>query len=88
MQENKQGLYFNVIVGTIGNILIAIATMKYLVKEYDILGYGIILFGFVLTNIYISDLEKKAGIRRKFTLIRVISAILSLLISALYFFYY
>lgn len=47
------------ILGTIGNILIAIATMKYLVKENDTLGYGLILFGFVLTTMYISDLEKK-----------------------------
>ncbi|EKN66937.1 hypothetical protein BABA_13652 [Neobacillus bataviensis LMG 21833] len=88
MNENKKALYFSIILGTIGNILIAIATMKYLVKENDILGYGIILFGLVLTNLYISDLEKKAGIRKKLTLIRVFFVTLSLFISALYFFYY
>ncbi|WP_211748183.1 hypothetical protein [Paenibacillus sp. Marseille-Q4541] len=88
MKENKQALYFNMILGTIGNILIALVTMRYLVKEYDVIGYAITLFGFVLTTSYISYLEKKAGISKKFTWIRTIIATLSLLISALYFFYY
>lgn len=76
------------ILGTIGNILIALVTMRYLVKEYDVIGYAITLFGFVLTTSYISYLEKKAGISKKFTWIRNIIAMLSLIISALYFFYY
>ncbi len=88
LKENKQALYFNMILGTIGNILIALVTMRYLVKEYDVIGYAITLFGFVLTTSYISYLEKKAGISKKFTWIRTIIATLSLLISALYFFYY
>lgn len=86
LKENKQALYFNMILGTIGNILIALATMRYLVKEYDVIGYAIALFGLVLTTSYISYLEKKAGISKKFTWIRTIIAMLSF--SALYFFYY
>ena len=35
--------------GTIGIILVAIAAMRYLIKENDNLGYAIILFGFILT---------------------------------------
>jgi hypothetical protein len=59
LKENKQALYFSMILGTIGNILIAIATMRYLGKENDTIGYAIIFFGFVLTLMYTSDLEKK-----------------------------
>jgi hypothetical protein len=59
LKENKQALYFYMILGTIGNILIAIATMRYLVKENNAIGYAITLFGFVLTISYISYLEKK-----------------------------
>ncbi len=86
LKENKQALYFNMIMGTIGNILIAIATMRFLFKENDTVGYAIILFGFVLSIGYISYLEKQAGISKKFYWIRTIIIILSLLISALYFF--
>lgn len=88
LRENKQAFYFNMILGIIGNIFIAIVTMRYLVKEYDVIGYTITLFGFILTTSYISYLEKKAGISKKFTWIRAIIVLLSLLISTLYFFNY
>lgn len=42
--------------GTIGIILVAIAAMRYLIKENDNLGYAIILFGFILTVGYINYL--------------------------------
>lgn len=87
LKEHKQSLYFSMILGTIGYILIAIIIMKYLVEETDTLGYGILLFGFVFTTMYTSNLEKTAGISKKFTLIRTIILMLSLIISALYFFY-
>ena len=87
LKESKQSLNFSMILGTIGYILIAIATMKYLVKETDIIGYGILLFGLIFTTMYTSNLEKGAGISKKFTWIRTIIVMLSLIISALYFFY-
>ena len=37
LKENKQALYFNMIMGTIGNILIAIATIKYVFLKKMIL---------------------------------------------------
>ena len=49
LKGNKQALYFNMILGTIGTILIALAAIRYLVKENDNIGYGFILFGFILT---------------------------------------
>lgn len=88
MEENKSRLYFSMVLGTFGNILIAIATMKYLVKEHDILGYGLALFGFVLTITYISDLEKKAGISKKLIWFKSSIISLSLIVSAFYFFYF
>ena len=56
LKENKQALYFNMTLGTIGIILVAIAAMRYLIKENDNLGYAIILFGFILTVGYINYL--------------------------------
>lgn len=85
LKENIQVSYLNMILGIIGNILIASVTMRYLVKEYDVIGYAITLFGFILTTSYISYLEKKAGISKKFIWIRTITVLLSLLISALYY---
>lgn len=58
MVLNKQALYFNMILGTIGNILIALVTMRYLVKEYDVIGYALTLLGFVFITSYISYLKK------------------------------
>ena len=70
--------------GTIGTILIALAAMRYLVKENDNIGYAFILFGFILTIGYITYLEKRAGISKKMTWIRVILSLI-LFISFSYF---
>ncbi|MBR3118693.1 hypothetical protein [Oceanobacillus profundus] len=87
MKENKQALYFNMTLGTIGIILVAIAAMRYLIKENDNLGYAIILFGFILTVGYINYLEKRAGISKKLSWIRIIvSSILFLIFT--YFLYF
>lgn len=75
------------ILGTIGTLLIALAAMRYLVKENDNLGYPIILFGFILTMGYINYLEKRAEISKKLTWIRVIVCII-LFISFSYFLYF
>lgn len=86
MKENKQALFFNMILGTIGTILIALAAMRYQAKENDYIGYTIIFWGFILTISYINYLEKRAGINKKLTWIR---AIVSLIIffSLSYFLY-
>ena len=87
LKENKQALYFNMILGTIGTILIALAAMRYQANENDYIGYAIIFFGFILTISYINYLEKKAGISKKMTWIRVIVSLI-LFISFSYFLYF
>jgi hypothetical protein len=86
LKENKQALYFNMILGTIGTILIILAAMRYLIKENDYIGYAFILFGFILTIGYINYLEKRAGISKKLTWIRVIVSMI-LFLSFSYFIY-
>ena len=61
--------------------------MRYLVKEYDTVGYAIIFFGFILTISYINYLEKKEGISKKMTWIRVIVSLI-LFFSFSYFLYF
>ena len=87
LKENKQALYFNMILGTIGTILIILAAMRYLIKENDYIGYAFILFGFILTIGYINYLEKRAGISKKLTWIRVIVSMI-LFLSFSYFIYF
>ena len=87
LKENKQALYFNMILGTIGTILIILAAMRYLIKENDYIGYAFILFGFLLTISYINYLEKRAGISKKLTWIRVIVSMI-LFLSFSYFLYF
>ncbi len=87
LKQNKQALYFNMILGTIGTILIALSAMRYLVKENDNIGNAFILFGFILMNGYINYLEKRAGISKKLTWISFI-VFLILFISFSYFLYF
>ena len=87
LKENKQALYFNMILGTTGTILIALAAMRYQAKENDYIGYAIIFFGFILTISYINYLEKKVGISKKLTWIRVIVSLI-LFFSFSYFLYF
>ncbi|WP_391122488.1 hypothetical protein [Psychrobacillus sp. L3] len=87
LKENKQALYFNMILGTIGTILIALAAMRYLVKENDNIGNALILFGFILMNGYINYLEKRVGISKKLTWISSIVCLI-LFISLSYFLYF
>ncbi|EKN67031.1 hypothetical protein BABA_13392 [Neobacillus bataviensis LMG 21833] len=87
MKENKQALYFNMILGTIGTILIALSAVRYQTKEYNYIGYVMIFFGFALTISYINYLEKKSGISKKMTWIRFIVSFI-LFISFSYFLYF
>ncbi|MCM3742162.1 hypothetical protein M3210_18165 [Oceanobacillus luteolus] len=76
MKENKQTLYFNMILGTIGSILIALAAVWYSRKVNDPVGNAFILFGFILVMGYISYLENKAGISKKMTWSRITLSII------------
>ncbi|MFD1609076.1 hypothetical protein [Oceanobacillus luteolus] len=76
MKENKLALYFNMILGTIGSILIALAAVWYSSKVNDLVGNAFILFGFILVMGYISYLENNAGISKKLTWSRVILSII------------
>lgn len=76
MKENKLALYFNMILGTIGSILIALAAVWYSSKVKDPVGNAFILFGFILVMGYISYLESKAGISKKLTWSRVVFSII------------
>jgi hypothetical protein len=83
-KENKLTLYFNMLLGTIGTILIVIFELRYQEKvKIDITGNAIIMFGFLLTVNYINYLEKKAGISNKLTWIRAIVSII--ILGALFF---
>lgn len=65
MEENDKGiLYFNMSIGTLGLIIIAIGLLKF----YEIVGgtgSSFVLLGFPLTMIYLNYLEGKAGISKK-----------------------
>ncbi|MGE7879716.1 hypothetical protein [Peribacillus muralis] len=86
LKENKQALYFNMTLGTIGPMLIALAALRYNAKG-DYTGYIMIFLGVVLTISYIGHLEKKAGISKKWTAIRVIVTLVLLFLFSysLYF---
>ena len=84
LKENKQALYFNMILGTIGPVLIFLAAVRYMIKENDYIGYISIYFGFLLTITYINYLEKRAGISKKLIWIRIIVSII-LALSFSYF---
>ena len=87
MSENKISLYFNMVLGTIGTLLLALSAMRYLAEEDYLIGLPMILFGLTLTTGYIHYLETKAGIRTKLTWIRVI-AFLVLFLPLSYFLYF
>ncbi|NEY71471.1 hypothetical protein G4D63_06905 [Bacillus mesophilus] len=82
MSMNKYKLYLNMIIGTIGTLLVAISALRYIVEEGNSAGYYMISLGFVLTLNYINFLEEKAEISKKLTRIRaVVSIVLYLLFS-------
>jgi hypothetical protein len=86
LKEDNIRIYFNMILGTIGTILISLGMISYLAKENDIKAYAVALLGFTLTLSYIDYLEKKAGISRKLTWIRAVISIAIFLVFS-YFIY-
>ena len=59
MKNDKQVLYFYMILVTIGTVLIALATLRYISNVNDTYGSYMILFGLIFTISYINYLEKK-----------------------------
>lgn len=87
MKNDKQVLYFYMILVTIGTVLIAVATLRYISNVNDTYGSYMILFGLLFTISYINYLEKKAGISKKVIWIRN-SVYTVLVISLTYFLYF
>ncbi|MCM3238750.1 hypothetical protein M3589_13575 [Heyndrickxia oleronia] len=87
MKNDKQVLYFYMILVTIGTVLIALATLRYISNVNDTYGSYMILFGLLFTISYINYLEKKAGISKKVIWIRN-SVYTVLVISLTYFLYF
>ncbi|MES1043762.1 hypothetical protein FOA22_04460 [Heyndrickxia oleronia] len=86
MKYEKQVLYFYMILVTIGTVLIALTTLRYMSNVNDSSGY-LILFGLIFTISYINYLERKAGISKKVIWIRN-SVYTVLVISLTYFLYF
>lgn len=87
MKNDNQVLYFYMILVTIGTVLIALATLRYISNVNDTYGSYMILFGLIFTISYINYLEKKAGISKKVIWIRN-SVYTVLVISLTYFLFF
>lgn len=86
MEENDKGiLYINMLIGTLGLIIIGVGLLKYN-ETVGGTGSSFALLGFPLTMIYLHYLEGKAGISKKILWIRSIIAILLLTIMYIFFF--
>ena len=84
MKDKGKGiLYIHIIIGTIGLVMVGVASLKY----YELVG-GVgatfALLGFPFTMIYVHYLEEKAGINKRLLVSRSLLAIVALF--AIYFF--
>lgn len=80
MEENKASiLYINMFIGVLGLVLIIIGALRY-IENVGGTGSYILIFGFILTMIYINYLEGRAGISKKIIWIRAVVPILTLLV--------
>ncbi|WP_454190909.1 hypothetical protein [Paenibacillus sp. Marseille-Q7038] len=86
MRKDKGVIYFNVVLGTIGIILVGLGTFRYQLLNEDIEGQIISYIGFILTIAYINYLEQKAGISKKVIWIKSVITIIIFVISAYYLF--
>ncbi|WP_246880476.1 hypothetical protein [Sporosarcina sp. 6E9] len=86
LKNNKQSIYINMSLGTIGILLIALAAIGHLAKVNDYNGSLMISLGVILTIVYINYLEKKAGINK--ILIWVRSGVYMVLFFSLSYFLY
>ncbi|KMJ57250.1 hypothetical protein AB685_17780 [Bacillus sp. LL01] len=83
MNDNNRSLYLNMILGSIGLLLIGFSIFEYLILVEITTGYILTLLGFIITVHYIYHLEKKAGISNKLIWIRAI--ILILIMFSIYY---
>jgi hypothetical protein len=86
VDRDKQKLFLNMTLGTIGTLLISLVAMKFSIDEGFGIGFALIVFGFSLTINYINFLEKKAEISPKLTWTRTVISII-LFFSFSYFLY-
>lgn len=86
VDRDKQKLFLNMILGTVGTLLISLVAMKFSIDEGLGIGFALIVFGFSLTINYINFLEKKAEVSAKLTWARAVISII-LFISFSYFLY-
>ena len=85
MENNEKGiLYINMIIGTLGLIIVGTGLLKHYETVGGMASYA--LLGFPLTMIYLHYLEGKAGISNKILWIRSILAILVLIMIYSIFF--
>ncbi|MEN2466007.1 hypothetical protein [Ornithinibacillus sp. FSL M8-0202] len=84
MNQDKKHLYLNMVVGTIGMLLMGIGLLQYI--SINPQGFGLMTIGYALVNSYIFYLEAKAGISNKLIWIQSILGVTVLLVIA-YFMY-
>ncbi|MBP1949630.1 hypothetical protein [Virgibacillus litoralis] len=65
MDLEKKRLYFQMVIGNMGVLLLGLAMLRYLSEFHDSLGQGLVLFGLIFVLIYMRFLEDKAGVTRK-----------------------
>ncbi|WP_332633924.1 hypothetical protein [Halalkalibacter flavus] len=84
MEKNDKGiLYINLVIGTVGPILIVLGILKYF-EAVGGTGYLTPFIGFAVTMIYLNYLEEKAGIIKKIIWIKSIISIGTIL-ALMYF---
>jgi hypothetical protein len=71
-KDKNRNLYLNMILGSIGIILITLGIFEFLIIVKSTTGHILTLLGYVITVHYIYHLEKKAGISEKIIWIRAI----------------
>ncbi|RXJ04453.1 hypothetical protein DS745_03455 [Anaerobacillus alkaliphilus] len=82
-EGNNRNLYFNMVLGAIGIILVFIGTFEFL-KVVEILkGFFLIMVGMFILIRYIYQLEEKVGISRKTIWIKAV-----ILIGIVFGFFY
>lgn len=65
MDLEKKRLYFQMVIGNVGVLLLGLSMLRYLSEFHDSLGQGLVLFGLIFVLIYMRFLEDKAGITRR-----------------------
>lgn len=74
MEENKI-LYFYVLLGVIGPVLVLLSAIKTNIIQDDLYGFFMLFFGFMMSLSYIDYLEKRAKLSHKLVWFRRILSI-------------